>query len=293
MTFIKTEKEGYIEVIGGKVWYKIVGEKKETPLIVLHGGPGYPHDYLVPFEDLSDKRKIIFYDQLGCGNSEKPDDKSLWTVERFVDELHQIIKSLGLKKYHILGHSWGAALAVSFALTKPVGLKSIILADPYLSTTIWEKDAKRLIKKLPINIQESLNKHAIPGFTKTEEFQKASDEYYNQFVYRLKPLPEAVKNAEKKHSSVIYNLMWGSNEFTATGTLKNFDISTKLPKIIIPTLIICGRYDEATPESGKYFKDLMPNSQLEVFENSAHFPHWTDREVYMHTVNKFLKAVEL
>jgi len=126
--------EGIIDVPGGNVWYEIVGDEKAIPLIVLHGGPGYPHESLEPLKGLSDERNIIFYDQLGCGNSKRTTDKKLWTVEHFVEELQLVVSSLKLKKYHILGHSWGAALAVSYALTKPRGLQSLILADPYIST---------------------------------------------------------------------------------------------------------------------------------------------------------------
>ncbi|HUQ85445.1 MAG TPA: proline iminopeptidase-family hydrolase [Candidatus Limnocylindrales bacterium] len=286
------EKEGFIDVTGGKVWYKIVGEKKGTPLIVLHGGPGYPHDYLEPLEDLAEDRQVIFYDQLGCGNSERPEDKKLWTIERFVEELEQVITNLGLTHYNLIGHSWGATLSICYALTNPTGLKSIILADPYLSTPIWENDAKMLIKTLPQETQMSLNKHNLPGFTKTEEFQKASDVYYKHFVYGMESLPAAVKKANKKFSSIIYNQMWGPKEFAPTGTLIELDLTPELKKITFPVLIICGRYDEATPEAGEYFKKLIPKSQLKILENSAHFSHWTDRKEYMSTVKAFLKELD-
>src|SRR5690242_8413501 len=134
MSPMGVKKEGILTVSGGNIWYQITGNKKGIPLIVLHGGPGYPHDSLESLEDLSDARQIIFYDQLGCGNSRRSTDKSLWTVEHFVEELQLLIKSLKINSYHIIGHSWGSALAVSFALTKPKGLKSLILADPYIST---------------------------------------------------------------------------------------------------------------------------------------------------------------
>lgn len=164
------------------MWYEIVGEKKGIPLIVIHGGPGYPHDSLSPLEDLANDRRVIFYDQLGCGNSERPDDKSLWTVEYFVEELQTLILELKLDKYHMIGHSWGATLSVSFALTKPKGLKSLILADPYLSTKIWTKDAKRLLKKLPFSMQKILERENI----KSKEYEKASDEFYYRFIWKIR-----------------------------------------------------------------------------------------------------------
>jgi len=114
---MKSTKEGYIKVTGGRIWYKIVGKKSNNPpLVVLHGGPGYPHNYLEPIAALSNQRQVIFYDQLGCGNSDRPNDTKLWTVERFVQELGEVIDTLKLNQYHILGQSWGAALGASFAL---------------------------------------------------------------------------------------------------------------------------------------------------------------------------------
>lgn len=294
MTDKKTpEKEGFVEVKGGRVWYKIVGEGgKKTPLIVLHGGPAYPHDYLEPLEDLSTNREVIFYDQLGCGNSDRPKDTSLWTVERYVEELHQLIKILKLKNYNLLGQSWGSALAASFALTSPKGLQSIIFADPYLSTPIWEQDANRLIESLPTEHQEILEKHYDTATLKSKKFKKASDEYYKRFVFRLDPIPAPIIRSDNKMNRTIYNHMWGPKEFAATGTLKKLDLSGRLHEITVPTLIICGRFDEATPEAGELFKNLLPDARLTIMENSAHMAHWNDRETYMKTVQEFLNSVE-
>ena len=293
MSINKKEKEGYIEVTGGKVWYKIVGNEKGIPLIVLHGGPGHPHDSLEPLEDLKNEREIIFYDQLGCGNSERPDNINLWTVERFVEELGQIIKSLKLDKFHLYGHSWGSGLAASFALTQPKGLISLILADPHLSSHLWKKDAKRLIKQLPKNAQQVLKKHNDSKVLNSQQFKNASNEYYNRFVHRLDRTPEAINRARKKCNNDIYTYMWGPTEFATTGTLKNFDVTARLSEITIPVLLICGRFDEATPETTKYYKGLFPNARMKIFENSAHLPHWTDRKDLIKTVRKFLQEEKL
>ncbi len=281
-------QEGFIDVKGGKVWYEVVGNKKDTPLLVLHGGPGYPHDSLQNLEELAKNRPVIFYDQLGCGNSARPSDQSLWTVERFVDELQTIIKTLKLNKYHILGHSWGAGLGTAFALTKPKGLVSLIFSSPYISTPQWEKDAKRLLKEMPKLMQKVLEK----GDLDSEEYKKASTEFYYRFIYRMREFPTGVLKAEHKFNSEIYNLMWGPAEFKASGTLKNFDLIPKLSQIKVPALLLCGRFDEATPESTAYFQKLIPNSQMEVFEKSAHFPMWNEKEKYLKTIREFLETVE-
>lgn len=283
---MQKRKEGFIQVTEGKVWYEIIGERKNIPLIVLHGGPGYPHFYLEPLKDLSNQREVIFYDQLGCGNSDWPSDNSLWTVERFVEELKEIVKHLNLEKYHILGHSWGTALAVSFALTKPKGLKSLILSDSYLSTPLWEKDVDRLTQELPKNMQKDIKDQNSKGF------KKASNEFYKRFVNRFKKRPLAFKLSKAKKNNLIYNYMWGSEEHLATGTLKDFDLTNKLHEITIPVFLICGRYDEATPESSGYFKSLFPNAELKIFEESAHYPFWIEKEKYIKSVNDFIQSVK-
>jgi proline iminopeptidase len=277
--------EGILEVQGGNVWYEVVGEGQEVPLIVLHGGPGYPHDSLEPLEDLANERKVIFYDQLGCGNSKRTTDKSLWTVEHFVKELEQLIKSLKLTKYHIIGHSWGSALAVAFALTKPNGLQSLILTDPYISTPQWDKDAKRLIDKMPIAMQKVLKE----GKIESETYQEASMEYYYRHVYRFKKFPIACVKASNKMNRELYGYMWGPEEFKASGTLKDLDFIPLLQEIKVPVLLLCGRFDEATPEALEFYKTKLPKGQMKVFEDSAHFPFYTERKAYITTVRKFLR----
>lgn len=287
MSEIAKRKEGYVKVPGGKVWYEIVGEDKKVPLITIHGGPGSPHNYLQPIEDLSDEREVIFYDQLGCGKSEKPNDVSLWTIERFVAELQSIINYLDLKQYHLLGHSWGATIAVSFALTKPNGLKSLVLSDPYISTPKWEEDAERLLRLLPEDMQKVIK----DGVEKSEEFKRASKEFHKRFVRNLDPIPEAFKKTNKGFNYEIYKYMWGPEEYLVNGTLKNFDPSNRLREITTTVLLLCGRYDEATPEAMQYFKNLFPIAEIRIFEESGHHPFWNEREAYIKTVRNFLEGL--
>ena len=283
---IKT-KEGYIKTKRGKVYYKKLGDKG-IPLIILHGGPGGPHNYLEPLKDIASKRTMIFYDQIGCGKSDRLPNKKDWQVKTFVEELKEIIKKLNLKEYHLLGHSWGAALAVSFISTTPNGLRAIILADPYLSTPIWIKDAKKLIKKLSKKMQKAINK----GETDSPEYKSASDEYYKRFVRRMNPVPRAFKKPSKGFGKEIYQGMWGPKEFSVRGTLKEYDASKKLKSIRSPVLLVCGKYDEATPGALKIFHKLIPGAKIKIFQKSAHLPFWTERKEFMKVVQDFLKGVE-
>jgi proline iminopeptidase len=280
-----TGKNGFIAVEGGDIWYNIVGEADRAPLIVLHGGPGYPHDYLEPLEDLSVDRPVVFYDQLGCGNSGAKDDPDLWTVDQFVAELDTLIKKLNFTRFHLLGHSWGSALAYAFAKNNPDGLKSIVFADPYLSSPVWEEDARKLLTEL-----SEADQHALTNSSPTsEEFIQATRRYYRKFVYGMDTLPEACQRSSKKMNRALYNYMWGPNELFVSGTLKPFDATQDLKVLRTPSLFICGRFDEATPRASEYFAGLMPSAECVVLENSAHHSHWTDREGYMKHVGAFLK----
>ncbi len=146
--------EGYVDVEGGRVWFRIVGSGNATPLVLLHGGPGAPSHYLNPLEQISEDRPVIFYDQLGAGRSDRPTDTTLWRVDRFVDELAQLRSALGLDEVHILGHSWGAMLAMDYMLTEPDGVKSIIFASPALNVKRWT-DIDARTRALMVAVGES------------------------------------------------------------------------------------------------------------------------------------------
>src|SRR5215472_17903448 len=155
--------EGYVNVPGGRIWYRIVGNGTRTPLVLLHGGPGAPSYYLNPLAKLGDERPVIFYDQLGAGRADKPTDITLWRVERFIQELSELRRALGLKQVHILGHSWGTMLAADYMLTKPAGVRSLILASPALSIRRWLEDAETLKGTLPQSVQDAIARHQSAG----------------------------------------------------------------------------------------------------------------------------------
>ncbi len=297
---VKTSKnvdefqEGYVSVTGGKVWYKVVGSNKNgIPILVLHGGPGASSDYLEPLAELANERPVVFYDQLGCGNSEKPDDRSLWTIERFVDEVHQIRKALGLKKVHIIGQSWGTSLAVDYLLTKhEEGVVSLVLSGPLLSTQCWIKDQKAYIAKLPEEIQEIILKYEDTGEFSCSLYQDAMMAYYKIHVCRLNPWPECLNRSFEKLNFSIYQHMWGPSEFTVTGVLKNYERVERLKEIVIPVLFTCGLYDEATPATSRYYQENLPGSKIHIFEDASHEHHLEKSQEYLQTVRDFLGLAE-
>lgn len=285
-------KEGYIEVEGGRVWYQIVGSGNATPLLLLHGGPGAPSHYLKPMERIAVDRPVIFYDQLGAGRSDRPTDSSLWRIDRFVDELAQIRAALDLREVHIFGHSWGAMLAMDYMLTEPEGVKSIIFASPALNVKRWTDDAKRLLLALPDETRSVIDHHEMAGTTDDPEYQEAVMDYYKLYLSRSDPWSPHLEAAFENFNPDIYGQMWGASEFSASGTLHDYNREDVLPDLKIPVLFTAGRFDEATPETLEHFHDLVPNSEIAIFENSAHMTMLDEPEVYADAIRRFLNGID-
>jgi proline-specific peptidase len=291
-------KEGFVTFRGYKIWYRIVGDGEapgKLPLLCLHGGPGVPHDCLEPLEAMATTgRRVIFYDQLGCGNSDQPHDPTLWNVQLFVDELVVMRRALGLDRVHILGQSWGGMLAMQYALIQPQGLASLIVASSPANMRQWVAEANRLRAELPSEIQKTLTRHEQAGTTNDPEYIKAMMVFYRRHVCRLNPWPDCLNRSLKKlmQNPEVYNTMNGPSEFHVTGVLKDWDISDRLNEIKIPTLITSGRYDEATPAISETVHRGIKNSKLVIFEHSAHAAHIEEPKRYIHVLEEFLNQVE-
>jgi proline-specific peptidase len=291
-------REGFIPFHGYKTWYRIVGaseDKEKVPLLCLHGGPGMAHDYLEPLEQIAQTgRRVIFYDQLGCGNSDHPYKPSMWTVELFVEEVGEIRRALGLNDIHLLGQSWGGFLAQEYLLNKPSGIKSLILANSAASTRRWISEANRLRLDLPSEIQQVLKKHEQQGTTDDAEYISATDDYYHRHLCRLDPWPDCLNRTLKKlgQDPEVYNHMWGPTEFHCTGILKNWDIENRLDEINIPTLLLSGRHDESTPAINEVLHQGIRDSQWVIFEKSSHTPHLEETKLYIQLVSDFLQRQE-
>jgi L-proline amide hydrolase len=286
------EGEGFVKVEGGKVWYQVVGSGKGTPLLLLHGGPGFTSPYLNPLSALSDDRPVIFYDQLGSGRSDVTTDPVLWTVEHFVKQLATLRNELGLKEVHILGHSWGAQLALDYLLTKPEGVKSLILASPAINTRRWSRDNKALLAQMPDASRKAIELNEREGTMDSEEYQDAMMVFYHRHIARIDPWTEDINNTFGGANLDLYGYMWGSADWAATGTLENYNREDMLPALDLPVLFTTGRYDEARPETVADFQSLTPNSQFVIFEESAHLTMQDEPEKYVQTVRGFLSGVE-
>lgn len=291
-------REGFIPFRGYRTWYRVLGENEEPgkfPLLVLHGGPGASHDYLEPLAAMAQTgRRVIFYDQLGGGNSDHPHDPSMWTVDLFVEELSEIRKALHLDHLHILGQSWGGMLGMAYALTQPDGLVSLTVADSPASMDQWVSEANRLRSQLPPDVQQTLLHHEEQGSTSSQEYQDAMLVFYRRHVCRADPWPDCVTRTFDKLSRYpeVYNVMNGPSEFHVIGTLKTWDITARLPQITVPTLLLSGRHDEATPLIVETIQRRIPGSEWVIFEESSHMPHVEETERYLQVFSAFLTRIE-
>lgn len=284
-------EEGFISVAGGRVWYRSVGEGG-VPLLCLHGGPGFTHNYLEPLEDLADRRRVIFYDQLGCGRSDRPTDTSLWTVPHFVEELVTVREALGLDRLHLFGSSWGGMLAMQYTLDHQPPLESLILCGSPASMPRWIKECNELRAQLPSGDQEILDRHEAAGWTACPEYQGALITFYRRHVCRMDPWPPGFERSFAEAGNDVYHTMNGPSEFTVTGNFKDWDVTDRLGEIRVPTLILGGEHDEARPAHMRDMHERVPNSELVVFEEASHLCFYEKREEFMATVNDFLDRIE-
>ena len=288
--------EGRISFGGAETWYRIVGEAERPgalPLLLLHGGPGGTHDYLEPMAELArGGRRVIFYDQLGCGNSPHPSDPDKWTVQLFLDEVAAVRDALGLERIHLLGQSWGGMLAFEYMLTRPDGVASLIICDSMSSVPLWIAEADRLRTLLPEGVQETLLAHERAGTTASDEYKAACDVYSDEHVCRVRPYPDYVARSFDQLPNEVYLTMWGPSEFFCTGSLREWDVTTRLGQIREPTLIVSGRHDESTPLVSRTIHQGVKGSEWEMLENSSHVPHVEEPERFLEVVGGWLERQE-
>lgn len=288
--------EGYVQVTGGKIWYKVIGSGPGKPLMVMHGGPGGRScGAIEAYQPLTNDRPVIFFDQLESGMSDHPNDTSLWKVPYFVEQVEALRKELKLESFHLLGSSWGGSIAVEYMVTKNTdAIASVIFSGPLIGTPQWMKDSKVLISRLSQPIQDTINKYEALGDYTSPSYKAATDTFNITFGSRKKGPRKTAPDCEGVPGSnrAIYNYMWGPTEFNATGTLRDFDRVADLPTITKPTLFIGGEYDEVLPETLYYYQTLVPNSKVAIVPNAGHAKTRDNPEDYINSLREFLKEVE-
>ena len=288
--------EGYVNVTGGKIWYKVIGSGQGKPLMVMHGGPGGRScGSIAAYQAIADERPVIFFDQLESGMSDHPNDTSLWKIEYFVEQVELLRKHLKLNEFHLLGSSWGGSIAVEYMLTQNTDpVVSVIFAGPLIGTPQWMMDSKVLISKLSQPVQDTINKYEMLRNYTAPAYLAATDTFNINFNCRTCTETNLPKECEGVPGSnrAIYNYMWGPTEFNATGTLRNFDRVDDLGKITKPALFIGGEFDEVLPETLYYFQSLLPGSKVALVPGAGHAKTMDNPEVYMKVLSEFLNEVD-
>ena len=284
-----------------RTWYRITGSLPTTgddgpaPLITLHGGPGATHDYLLSMTDLaSDGRAVVHYDQLGNGRSSHLPERGadFWTVDLFVRELANLVVALGIGEHHVLGQSWGGFLAQEYALTAPPGLRSVVLADTAASFPDFVRECNLLRAELPPDVEATLQRHEAAGTTDDPEYAAACEVFYRRHVCRLADWPAEVTEAFAwiDRDPTVYHTMNGPSEFHVIGSIRDWQATDRLDQIVVPTLLVSGRYDEAAPALQRALLEGIAGSTWVLFDESSHMPHVEEREHYMQVVGDWLAA---
>jgi proline iminopeptidase len=285
------EEHGEVEVEGGRIRYRVLGDGART-LVLLHGGPGAGSLYLKPLERLAGPdRRVVVYDQLGCGESDRPADPSLWRADRFVDELERLRRRLELDSFDLYGHSWGGMLATDYALSHQQHLRSLVLASTIADAALLRREMARLLEGFPDDLRETLRRHEKAGTTDSSEYQEAIMAVYRRHLCRCDPWPAEVVKTFDDFALEVYVPMWGPSEFAFDGNLADWDRVDRIAEIRVPTLVTVGRHDELAPACSEQIRDRIAGSRLVVFEDGSHMTFWEEPERYLEVVDEFLRSV--
>lgn len=291
--------EGTVPFDDGFTWYRVTGDLTNglTPLVAVHGGPGCTHDYLLRIAALAEQggRAVVHYDQIGNGRSSHHPTWGVdrWTVELFLAELDNLLAHLGIAdRYSLLGQSWGGMLAAEHAVRRPAGLERLVIADSPAAMPLWLEAAASLRAELPAGVDDALRRHEDAGTTTDPEYLAAVEVYYDRHLCRVVPNPPEVTASLRAmdEDPTVYGTMNGPSEFHVVGSLKDWTIVDRVGRIEVPTLVVRGFYDEATPETVQPYLDRIPDVRGHVFPESSHMPHVEETEAYLSVVGEFLVA---
>lgn len=283
--------EAYLSVPGGRLWYRLTGTGSGTPVILLHGGPGFSSYYLKSLEGLGSDRPVVRYDQLGAGKSSPASDTTLFTIAHFVAELDSLRAHLGYARMHVLGHSWGTILAVEYYRAHPERVATLTLGSAALDIPAWERHARQLVLTLPDSMQRAIREREKEAKFEAPDYQAALGEFYSRYVWRH-PVQADLDSLMRTANQQIYNYMQGPSEFTITGTLKRYSVRDFLPRIKVPVLYTVGEFDEANPPTIRGFAARTPGARVVVLPGAAHITTWDAPDAMLAAVRGFLRAAD-
>ncbi len=286
--------EGYMPFKGYQTYYRIAGDlsSPKTPLVLLHGGPGSTHNYFEVLDVLAEDRAVISYDQLGCGNSYLDGHPELWNQDTWMDELEALRRYLHLDRVILLGQSWGGMLAIAYMLErKPEGVESLILSSTLSSASLWAHEAHRYISYMTEEEQEAIRKAEESGDFTGPAYLQANDHYMKLHCADIKDTDPECLRRTKRSGTEAYLTAWGPNEYTPSGTLKDFEYTSRLPEIEIPCLIISGTNDLCTPLVAKTMYDQLKDARWELFDGCRHMCFAEKTEEYCKLVKEWMNRL--
>ena len=273
------------------VWVRQVGTGP-IHVLTLHGGPGMSHYYLECFEEFLPRDEFTFwyYDQLGCGFSNKPDDPSLWTIDRYREEVEQVRRSLGLERFVLFGHSWGGLLGMEYALKYPQHLAALVVSNMTASTAAYVEHARELRAQLPADVLAKMRAFEARGDYHAPAYEELlRTTLYQQHFCRLEPWPEPVERTMRFLNAQVYETMQGPDEFNIVGNYKDWDRWSDLHRIGVETLLLVGRHDTMAPAQIERMSHLMPRARAVVCENGSHMAMYDDQARYFAALLDFLR----
>lgn len=290
-----------IETPKGKfnVWTKRFGNNPSTKVLLLNGGPGITHEVFECLENFFPKEGIefIYYDQLACGNSDNPNDTSLFDLARYVEEVEQVRMALQLDKnnFFLLGHSWGGILAMQYALKYQGNIKGLIISNMMASCPEYGKYANEVLaKQMNPAVLDTIQMIEKKGdFENPKYMELLIANYYGQHICRMPPaeVPEPILRSGRKTNQQLYVTMQGPSEFGISGKLTNWDVSHELKNIHVPTLVIAGTYDTMDPKYMEWMSKEIPGGQFLLCTKGSHYSMYDDQQTYMKGLIKFIKAI--
>lgn len=285
-----------------KVFTKRVGENPTMKVLLLHGGPGMTYEQYANFKDYFPQEGIefIWYDQLGSAHSDQPDDSTLWTIERFVDEAEQVRTALGLTKdnFYLLGQSWGGMLAMEYALKHQDKLKGLIICNMMSSLDEYERYAKEILgPQMPKEVFAEVMEIERKGdFENPRYMELLGEHHYPQHVLRMPPKewPEEINRMMSQVNPNVYVYMQGYSEFGITpgASLKGWDIRNQLKNITVPTLVVGSTHDTMDPKHMEWMSKQVSNGRFLLCPNGSHLSQYDDPEYFFPGVVKFIKDVD-
>jgi len=282
-----------------RTWYRLTGDltSGKPPIVAVHGGPGSTHDYLLPLADLAEYGwPVVHYDQIGNGGSTHLPGRGadFWTVDLFLAELDNLIEMLGLGGGYVLfGQSWGGLLVAAHAARRPPGLRGLVVANAPASYPLWLAEMEVLRAALPPGVDEALRRHEAAGTTHDDEYHQAMRPFLERHVCRLSPWPREYQASfyEMYNDPTVYYTMNGPSEFHVIGTLRDWGVVDLLPDIAVPTLVLSGEHDEATPAAVRPYADLIPDARWKIIPGSSHLPHLETPERFMAILLEYLRGI--